>query len=140
MKNIFFWMALLAAVSVSCKVKTTKENTNNTNVKPIVNASNTNSKSEESNAPVQEAMSIENKTLGKVSHRYRTSGCNTVIEIKLEGEGEIQTLIPKDKLSNQIDVDGTEIYFNFLLLRMPQPAGCSVGQPADITDIVIKKK
>ena len=88
---------------------------------------------------MQEAMSIENKTLGKVSHRYKTAGCNTVIEVKLEGEGEIQTLIPKDKLAQEIDVNGTEIYFNFLLLRMPQPEGCKVGQPADITDIVLKK-
>ena len=140
MKNIFLGFLLISTFNIACKVKSTKENTTNSNTKPIENTNSVNPKLEESNAPVQEAMSIENKTLGKVSHRYRTSGCNTVIEIKLEGEGEIQTLIPKDKLSNQIDVDGTEIYFNFLLLRMPQPAGCSVGQPADITDIVIKKK
>jgi hypothetical protein len=140
MKKIFLGFLLLAAFTVACKVKSTKENTTNSNTKPVENTNTAvNPKLEESKAPVQEAMNIENKTLGKVSHRYRATGCNTVIEVKLEGDGEIQTLIPKDKLAQEIDVDGTEIYFNFLLLRMPQPTGCKVGQPANITDVVIKK-
>lgn len=116
-------------VMMACKVKSTKENSTNTNTNPKV----------ENNTVTEAPVNIENKTLGKVSHKYKATGCNTVIEVKLEAEGEIQTLIPKDKLAAAFDVDGTEIYFNFLLLRMPQPAGCSVGQPADITDIVKKK-
>jgi len=140
MKKIVGAIMLISLFTGACKVKATKENKSNTNAKTVENSNVSNSKPEESMAPVQEAMTTENKTLGKVSHRYRASGCNTVIEVKLEGEGEIQTLIPKDKLSKEIDVDGTEIYFNFLVLRMPQPAGCSVGQPAEITDIVVKKK
>jgi hypothetical protein len=138
MKKIFLGIALIAFYTVACKVKSTKENANTSNAKTIENANSNPIKVEENKAVVQEAMNIENKTLGKVSHRYRATGCNTVIEVKLEGEGEIQTLIPKDKLAKEIDVDGKEIYFNFLLLRMPQPQGCNVGQPADITDIVSK--
>jgi hypothetical protein len=127
MKKILLGISLLTTLSIACKVKATKENTSKENVKPT-----------ENKTAMQEVENIENKTLGKVSHRYRTAGCNTVIEVKLE-EGEIQTLIPKDKLSQEFDVDGTELYFNFLVLRMPQPEGCKIGQPAEITDIVKKK-
>lgn len=127
MKKIFLGISLLTTLSIACKVKATKENTSKENVKPT-----------ENNTAMQEVTAIENKTLGKVSHRYRAAGCKTVIEVKLE-EGEIQTLIPKDKLSQEFDVDGIELYFNFLVLRMPQPAGCTTGQPAEITDIVKKK-
>lgn len=116
---------LSLSVTMACKVKSSKENANNN--API--KSNVNNE--------QTVTPAENKTLGKISHKYRASGCNTVIEVKLEGD-EIQTLIPKDKLPKNLDIDGLEVYFNFLVLRMPQPAGCSVGQPAEITDIVKK--
>jgi hypothetical protein len=139
MNKVIFGVILISVLIGACKVKTTKENVNNINSKPTENSNNLANKPEESKAPVQEEMSVENKTIGKVSHRYKATGCNTVIEVKLEGEGEIQTLIPKDKLAQEIDKDGTEIYFNFMLLRMPQPAGCKIGQPADITDVVLKK-
>jgi hypothetical protein len=113
-------------MGMACKVKSSKETTgNNTDM--------------QNNKPkVNEQASIENKTLGKVSHKYRASGCNTVIEVKLEGD-EIQTLIPKDKLAADFDIDGLEVYFNFLVLRMPQPKGCSVGQPAEINDLLKKQ-
>lgn len=135
MKKIILFSAIVSFTFISCKVKSTKENStkeNSTTNKQTENAT--------SNAQVQtslEPANIENKTLGKVSHKYRASGCNTVIEVKLEGD-EIQTLIPKDKLDANFDVDGLELYFNFHLLRMPQPAGCSTGQPAEITDVVKK--
>ena len=120
-------LILFSAFNMACKVKATKENTVKENIKPLENITNT-----------QENTSIENKTLGKVSHKYKASGCSSVIEVKLEGD-EIQTLIPKDKLAKEFDIEGTVLYFNFLVLRMPQPTGCSVGQPAEINDIVMKK-
>jgi hypothetical protein len=128
MKKIFFLLSIVAAISISCKVKHSAD-------KKVVEQN----KTEVKNETQQENNQIENKTFGRVSHKYKASGCNAVIEVKLETEGEIQTLIPKDKLPTEFDIDGTSIYFNFLLLRMPQPAGCSVGQPATITDIVKKK-
>lgn len=72
-------------------------------------------------------------TVGKVSHQYRAGGCATVIVFSKEGSE--MTLIPKDKLPTTLDVDGLEINFNYHLLKMPNPAGCTVGMPAEITDI-----
>jgi hypothetical protein len=72
-------------------------------------------------------------TMGTVSHKYRPTGCATVIIVKQEEE-EI-TLIPKDKLAKEFDVDGKQIMFNYHTLKMPQPEGCAVGMPAEITDI-----
>jgi hypothetical protein len=127
MKKVFLSISLICVFVVACKVKATKENSAKENNKTLETKTN-----EQQNAE------IENKTLGKISHQYRVGGCASVIEVKLEGD-EVQTLIPKDKLAKEIDVDGKEIYFNFLVLRMPQPQGCMVGQPAIITDIVEKK-
>ena len=72
-------------------------------------------------------------TTGKVSHMYKATGCETVVIVK-EGENEL-TLIPKDKLAKQFDVDGLEIKFNYRTLKMPNPAGCAKGIPAELTDI-----
>ena len=77
------------------------------------------------------------KTIGKISHQYRSTGCSTVIVVT-NSDGEL-TLIPKDKLDNKLDKDGIEIYFNYQTLRMPQPANCNVGLPAEITNITFKK-
>lgn len=70
---------------------------------------------------------------GIVSHKYRKDGCATVVIIK--GESEDITLIPINKLSADIDVDGMKILCNYTTLRMPQPDGCSVGLPAELTNI-----
>ncbi|HRG58644.1 MAG TPA: hypothetical protein PK323_06760 [Bacteroidia bacterium] len=129
-KKITLLIAIITITFVSCKVKSSKE----------LPASNKPVEIQNSNTQLQTntvESNIENKTLGKVSHKYRAGGCNSVIEVKLEGD-EVQTLIPKDKLAANFDIDGLEIYFNFHLLRMPQPAGCSTGQPAEITDIIKK--
>lgn len=72
-------------------------------------------------------------TTGKVSQMYKAGGCSAVIIVK-DGEHEL-TLIPKDKLASQFDVDGLEIKFNYRTLKMPNPAGCTSGIPAEITDI-----
>ena len=73
-------------------------------------------------------------TLGKVSHQYSKTGCATVVIIKKEGEKDL-TLLPKDILSKEFDVDGLEIYFNYRLLKIKNPEGCNVGIPAQLTDI-----
>jgi hypothetical protein len=75
-------------------------------------------------------------TTGKVSHQYRSTGCATVIVFTKDGTE--MTLIPKDKLAAELDADGLEITFNYHLLKMPNPAGCSVGMPAEITDAAKK--
>lgn len=72
-------------------------------------------------------------TMGTVSHKYKSTGCSTVILVKQE-DGEL-TLIPKDKIAKEFDVDGTVIMFNYHTLKMPQPEGCMTGIPAEITDI-----
>lgn len=74
-------------------------------------------------------------TVGKVSHQYRSTGCETVIIIPAAGDAGEITLIPKDKLSTDMDVDGMMLSFDYHTLKMPQPAGCSVGMPAELTNI-----
>jgi hypothetical protein len=76
---------------------------------------------------------VKTKTIGKVSHQYRATGCATVIIVTKDTENLV--LIPKDKLANEMDVDGLEISFNYRTLKMPQPAGCSKGIPAALTDV-----
>jgi hypothetical protein len=71
--------------------------------------------------------------MGKVSHKYRAGGCSTVIVFIKDGTE--MTLIPKDKLAAEFDVDGQAIMFNYRPLKMPNPAGCTVGMPAEITDL-----
>jgi hypothetical protein len=71
--------------------------------------------------------------VGRVSHKYREGGCATVIIIP--GDAGETTLIPKDKLSEDVDVDGQLIKFDYRALKMPQPAGCAVGIPAEISNI-----
>jgi hypothetical protein len=78
-----------------------------------------------------------NKSIGKISHQYRATGCSTVVITKTV-DGEL-TLIPNVKIESKFDKDGLEIYFNYHTLRMPQPAGCTAGIPAEITDIKLKK-
>jgi len=72
---------------------------------------------------------------GKVSHKYRAGGCETVIIILAHDEVAEIVLIPKDKLNKDIDVDGQNITFDYHPLKMPQPAGCAVGMPAEISNI-----
>ena len=77
--------------------------------------------------------SNQGNTTGKVSHEYRATGCNTVINF--EQEGVRMTIIPKDPLPSELDIDGTQITFNYRTLRMPNPEGCTVGIPAEVSDI-----
>ncbi|MEI8232009.1 MAG: hypothetical protein WCG32_05555 [Actinomycetes bacterium] len=73
------------------------------------------------------------KTKGKVSHQYRATGCATVVIFKKD-DVEI-TVIPKDKLPEKLDVDGLEIWFDYLPLRMHNPEGCNAGFPAELTNV-----
>jgi hypothetical protein len=72
---------------------------------------------------------------GKVSHKYHSTGCPSVIIFTGE-DGHEMTLIPKDALNKDIDMDGQTISFDYHVLKMPQPAGCTTGVPAEITNIV----
>jgi hypothetical protein len=74
------------------------------------------------------------KTKGKVSHRYAANGCPTIVIVNPGGAEEL-ILIPRTALEKKFNVDGREIYFNYHLLKIPQPPGCEKGMPADIIDI-----
>ena len=74
-------------------------------------------------------------TMGKVSHRFRKTGCATVIIVSGKTEEDELVLIPRDALKNVFDVDGLIIYFNYLPLKMPNPPGCVKGMPAEISDV-----
>ncbi|MBL7883766.1 MAG: hypothetical protein JNL69_06830 [Bacteroidia bacterium] len=91
--------------------------------------------SKDSSASASNASAI-GKTTGVVSHKYKATGCSSVIVVKQDGE-EL-TLIPKDKLSGKLDVDGLEVTFDYNPLKMPQPEGCTVGMPAEITNLAKK--
>jgi hypothetical protein len=112
MKHLFF--ILLISTFCACKAKQ----------KSIVST------------PATEQTSPKPKTIGKVSHKYKATGCATVIIV--EGASDPLILIPKDKLPSDIDVDGLEISFNYHTLRIPQPKGCNEGIPALIKDITKK--
>ncbi len=131
MKTILFILSLAVSICTATSCKTKK-------------AATTSSSSASSSTTVSTTTSTETNTtasgenqganVGKVSHKYRTSGCETVI-VFTSAEGTEMTLIPKDKLNKDIDVDGQTIKFDYHPLRMPQPAGCTVGIPAEITNI-----
>lgn len=74
--------------------------------------------------------SVMGKTSGKVSHEYKAGGCSAVI---VTNDGV--TLIPKDDLQKEFDVDGLNVTFDYITLKMPQPAGCTTGIPAEITNL-----
>lgn len=69
---------------------------------------------------------------GTVSHKYKGS-CRSVIVTTGEDGAEL-ILIPKDDLG-AFDADGKKIKFNYQLLRMPLPEGCTVGKMAAVTNI-----
>ncbi|MDQ3045934.1 MAG: hypothetical protein M3R27_00175 [Bacteroidota bacterium] len=114
MKNYILLSAItIMFSSMSCKSK--KESQQNTVTAPVVGA-----------------------TTGKVSHMYRKDGCATIIMLAPSADESPMVLIPKDKLPAKLDVDGMEISFNYTPLKMPQPAGCANGIPADIKDAAKK--
>lgn len=77
---------------------------------------------------------------GVVSHKFRAEGCPTVIVVSTVMQEEPLLLIPKDKLPAELDKEGVGIQFEFRLLRMPNPEGCTVGNVAEITNITKAKQ
>lgn len=87
-------------------------------------------------SPKDEQPAAASKTSGMVSHQFRVTGCATVIVVA--GTSPPLILIPKNKLPDNMDVNGLEISFNYRKLKMPLPVGCSKGIPAELTDIIKK--
>ena len=139
MRSIVIMLTMFIAVGTSCKAKKAAKSsaTTTTTTTTTTVQTSTPGTSDSAGAITNTTASGANQGAhaGKVSHKYRASGCETVIIIQpSEGTEEI-TLIPKDKLNKDIDVDGQTITFDYHPLKMPQPAGCSVGLPAEITNI-----
>src|SRR4051812_49319974 len=107
MRSIIIMLSLVVSFTTGCKSK--KEATSTT------------------------ASATVGGTTGKVSHQYQSTGCSTVVIISA-ADAPI-TIIPKDKLSKEFDLDGQEITFDYHPLKMPQPAGCNVGIPAELSNI-----
>ncbi len=119
MKSYIVLITICLAMATSCK---SKKEVAATATVPVTTA-------------VTEQPATKGNTFGKVSHQYKATGCATVVVVKIEGEEKPLTLIPKDILPSSIDIDGLEISFNYRTLKMPQPAGCNVGIPAELTEI-----
>lgn len=138
MKTILFSLALVVSVSTATSCKTKKGATASTTP-----TSSTSSTPGTSGTIAVNSMETTNTTAsttqgahaGKVSHKYRSGGCETVIIINAHDDVAEIVLIPKDKLNKDIDVDGQNITFDYHPLKMPQPAGCTVGIPAEISNI-----
>ena len=92
----------------------------------------------EQNNQTTEIKSAETRTLGKVSHEYRATGCNTVVVVTNNNTEKPLILIPVDALSKELDKDGLQIYFEYKLLKMRNPPGCSKGIPATLLNITKK--
>jgi hypothetical protein len=90
--------------------------------------------SSQASAAAVTTAAVTGANTGKVSHRYRTEGCATVVLIIVE-DGSETILIPKDKLPKDLDQDGQWITFNYIPLKMPMPEGCTAGMPAELSDI-----
>ncbi len=118
MKSYMLILSIAISLSISCKTKKATAETSSTNVKQTT---------------MTDTQAAAPKSTGKVSHQYRATGCATVIVITTPDN--TITLIPKDKLPDNIDVDGLEISFDYRLLKMHNPVGCNVGIPAAITNI-----
>lgn len=74
-------------------------------------------------------------TTGIVSHEFASMGCKTIIRATAS-DGNSITLIPS-KEQTGFEKTGIKVKFHYRLLRMPQPAGCSEGIPAEITDLCL---
>lgn len=138
MKTTLFILALTVSVSTatSCKSKkgatTSTPATSSSTATPGVSGTIAINSMETTNTT---ASTSQGAHAGKVSHKYRAGGCETVIIINAHDDVAEITLIPKDKLNKDIDVDGQNITFDYHPLKMPQTAGCAAGIPAEISNI-----
>ncbi len=133
MKSILFILTvvILAASVASCKSKKAATSSSSSSSSTTANTTNTATLGTSTTA----SSVTQGVNAGKVSHKYRASGCETVIIIMSHDDVAEIVLIPKDKLNTDIDIDGQNITFDYHPLKMPQPAGCTVGIPAEITNI-----
>jgi hypothetical protein len=118
MKNLLVIIALIIITGLSCKTKPQSQ-TQSADVKTGSTKTVT-------------------KTQGKVSHEYRSTGCNTVVIVKTTDAANPIVLIPITALPDKFDKDGLIIYFNYSLSRIKNPEGCSHGIPAVLTDVSLK--
>lgn len=143
MKSILFILAFAVSVTTatSCKAKkgatasttTTTSSSSTPGVSGTTTTTTTTTTMETTNTTA--SSNNQGAHAGKVSHKYRAGGCETVIIIMAHDDVAEITLIPKDKLNKDIDVDGQNITFDYQPLKMPQPAGCTVGIPSTISNI-----
>lgn len=73
-------------------------------------------------------------TVGTVSHKYRISGCQTVVLVEKPGKKDSSIFIPRLPL-NEFDVNGLQIRFQYKILKMPNPKGCLRGTPVELTSV-----
>jgi len=142
MKSILIILSFVisASTAISCKAKkgTTSSaaaTTSSSSSTPGVSSGTTGNTTTMETTNTTASGNKQGAHAGKVSHKYRSGGCETVIIIMAYDEVAEIVLIPKDKLNKDIDVDGQNITFDYHPLKMPQPAGCAVGMPAEISNI-----
>ncbi|HEY0029271.1 MAG TPA: hypothetical protein VGC65_00820 [Bacteroidia bacterium] len=139
MKTILFILTLTVSVTANTGCKTKKGATSSTTTTTTTSSSSSTPGTSTTTTVTETNTSTSSNNqgahAGKVSHKYRAGGCETVIVILAHDDIAEITLIPKDKLNKDIDVDGQTILFDYHPLKMPQPEGCTVGIPAEITNI-----
>ncbi len=142
MKPIIIMLAVFISAGTACKTKkaakvaaaNTSASTTSSSSSSATTTTTTGTTGNSADAGTSATGNNEGGFTGKISHKYHATGCETVIIINSD-EGTELTLIPKDKLSKDVDMDGQLIRFDYHPLKMPQPAGCTVGVPAEITNI-----
>lgn len=123
--RIVLYSLFLAVTAVSCKCKPKQKA-----------AASVDTPTQSQVITTTQITSTASKTAGKISHKYKATGCSTVIIVN-DGQ-EVLTLIPRGKLPADLDIDGQEVTFDYRTLKMPQPEGCSIGIPAEIKGIAKK--
>ena len=128
--NVFSAVAVICILLFACKTKQTTST--DADIPPEVTI-----------APVYADPDSSQKTRGsyadafvKVIHQKNNAVCKTVLELVHEN-GEKQLLIPKDKLPDEFDRHGTEVWITYRQLLMPVPQECS-GIMVEIK--IIRKK
>jgi hypothetical protein len=114
---------MLVAGAVACKRNKNVTGTADATPPPATPVATTTVTMQDSTLPI---------ATGTVSHKYKGS-CRSVI-VTTGDDGAELVLIPKDALGT-FDVDGKKVKFNYQLLRMPLPEGCTVGKMAAVTNI-----
>ncbi len=113
MKYYIILISALLVFSISCKTKTENKQKDESTTQVIA----------------------DTRIVGKVSHQYANTGCNTVIIVKNDDKDNPLVLIPINAIAKEFDKDGWELYFNYRLLKIKNPAGCAHGLPAELSNI-----